>query len=385
MTRRADVAVIGAGILGLAHAYLLARGGKRVVLFERNVRPSGASIRNFGMIWPIGQPAGEMHALALRSREIWLDALRAARLNYRPTGSLHVAHHVDEAEVLREFAEVGLAAGCRCEWLGAQATLEKSEAVQPIDLQGSLWSETELTVDPREVIAEFPKYLQESGVQLRYGSPVRRIELPRIETVTANGAEQETWEVDAAIVCGGDDFETLYPEVFASSGLTRCKLQMMRTAPQPAGWRLGPSLASGLTLRFYKAFSICRTLPALRGRIAAEKPEYDRWAIHLLASQTADGAIALGDSHEYGLEVDIVNRSLLDDLILREATTVLRLPSWAIAERWHGVYSLHPERPFFEAEPAPGVRIVTAPGGSGMTLSFWTGRTHSREGQLCPG
>src|SRR5208283_1151035 len=103
MPERADIAVVGGGILGSAHAYLFARRGKRVVLFERNRRAAGASVRNFGMIWPIGQPAGEMHKLALRSREIWLEILAAAKLNYRPTGSLHVAHHPDEAEVLREF------------------------------------------------------------------------------------------------------------------------------------------------------------------------------------------------------------------------------------------------------------------------------------------
>jgi FAD dependent oxidoreductase TIGR03364 len=370
MTRKADVAVIGGGILGLAHAYVFARSGRRVVLFERNTRATGASIRNFGMIWPIGQPAGEMHALALRSREIWLKALHAAKLDFRPTGSLHVAHRADEAEVLREFAETGPAAGYRCEWLGAAATLAKSDAIQPANLQGSLWSETEFTVDPRKVIREFPTYLQAAGVEVRYGSPVRRVELPLIETISANGAGAETWEAGAAIVCGGDDFETLYPAIFAGSGLTRCKLQMLRTAPQPEGWQLGPALASGLTLRFYKAFQTCKTLPALRARIAAEKPEYDRWAIHLLVSQTADGAVTLGDSHEYGLDVDIFNKSLLDDLILREAAIFLRLPSWSIAERWYGVYSLHPDRPFFEADPAPGVRIVTAPGGSGMTLSF---------------
>jgi D-hydroxyproline dehydrogenase subunit beta len=145
---------------------------------------------------------------------------------------------------------------------------------------------------------------------------------------------------------------------------------MMRTAAQPNGWQLGPSLAAGLTLRFYKAFSICKSLPALRARIAAEKPEVERWAIHVLAAQTADGAITLGDSHEYGRNVDIFNKTLLDDLILREAAIFLRMPDWNIAERWYGVYALHLERPFFEAEPAPGVRILTAPGGSGMTLSF---------------
>jgi FAD dependent oxidoreductase TIGR03364 len=364
MDRRADIAVIGGGMLGLAHAYVLARMGKRAVLFERANKASGASVRNFGMIWPVGQPAGEMHQIALRSREIWLEALRSAGLSYRPTGSLHVAHNADEAEVLREFAEVGPAAGYPCQWLDAQQTLAKTEAVQPSGLMGSLWSDTELTVDPREVVAEFPRYLREMGVQLRYGSPVRRIDLPRIE------AGEEIWAVDEVVLCGGDDFETLYPETFAASGLTRCKLQMLRTGPQPHGWPLGPALAAGLTLRFYKAFGICRSLAALRARVALEKPDYDRWAIHVLASQTSDGAITLGDSHEYGMDVDIFNKSVIDDLILNEAATFLRLPCWQIAERWYGVYSLHPEKPFFECEAAPGVRIVTGPGGSGMTLSF---------------
>src|SRR5215475_9957790 len=98
-----DIAVVGAGILGLAHAYHLARRGLRVIVFERHRRASGASVRNFGMIWPIGQPAGPMYQLARRSREIWLGVLTASRLWHRPCGSLHLAYHEDEAEVLREF------------------------------------------------------------------------------------------------------------------------------------------------------------------------------------------------------------------------------------------------------------------------------------------
>src|ERR1700736_385328 len=117
MPNKADVAIVGGGILGLAHTYVLARKGNRWFLFERGNSATGASVRNFGMIWPIGQPAGEMLRIAQRSREIWLEALNAARLNYRRTGSLHVAHHPDEADVLREFAEIGPPAGYCCQWL----------------------------------------------------------------------------------------------------------------------------------------------------------------------------------------------------------------------------------------------------------------------------
>src|SRR6516225_8094652 len=99
MENHANVAIVGAGILGLAHAYEAARRGRRVVVFERGLCASGASVRNFGMIWPIGQPNGALHQLALRSRARWLEVLEAACLPYRPDGSLHVVYREDEAAV----------------------------------------------------------------------------------------------------------------------------------------------------------------------------------------------------------------------------------------------------------------------------------------------
>ena len=362
---KADIAIVGAGILGLAHAYLAAKTGKSVVVFEKSLRAAGASVRNFGMIWPIGQPAGEMLAIALRSGELWREILDAAGLPCKPTGSLHLAYREDEAEVTREFAEVAPGLGYDCAWLDRDAVLGKSQAAQPDGLIGGLWSGMELTVDPRQILQSLPGFLEERfGVRFHFGALVSGIDLPAIET-TAGRFHAET-----AIVCSGDDFQTLYPAHYAASGLTRCKLQMMRTAAQPGDWQLGPSLAAGLTLRFYPAFQVCKTLPALSRRIAAETPEFNRWGIHALVSQTADGALTLGDSHEYGLHVDIFNKQTIDDLILGYTRGFLRAPDLRIAERWHGVYAKHPEKPLVVMSPQDGVRIVASPGGSGMTLSF---------------
>ena len=109
-----DDAVIGAGIIGLAHAYHLASRGRRVVVFERHRQAQGASVRNFGMLWPIGQPAGPLRDLALRSREIWLDVLARSGIWYERSGSLHLAYRDDEADVLREFGRCADASGFPC-------------------------------------------------------------------------------------------------------------------------------------------------------------------------------------------------------------------------------------------------------------------------------
>jgi glycine/D-amino acid oxidase-like deaminating enzyme len=97
--------VVGAGIVGLATARALARKGFSVKIFERTHKAVGASIRNFGMIWPIGQPAGKLYNRAIRSRNIWKEIGDESNITYNNCGSLHVACHEDEWQVLQELYE----------------------------------------------------------------------------------------------------------------------------------------------------------------------------------------------------------------------------------------------------------------------------------------
>lgn len=364
--RKADVAIIGGGIVGLAHALAAARMGSRVVLFERSAPAVGASVRNFGLLWPIGQPAGARHERAMRSREIWGEVAGAAKLHLAETGSLHLAYRADEWDLLQEFAATAVGSSHGRALLRPGDALARSPAAKPEGLLGALWSPTEATVDPRQAIRRLPSWLESvHGVEIHLGTTVRGINLPAIETTAG------AWTAENAIVCSGQDFESLYPEVFAQAGITRCKLQMLRTPPQPNGWLLGPALCGGLTLAHYDSFKKCAALPALQERFNAEHPFEVAHGIHVLLSQTAAGELTIGDSHHYGATVDPFDREDVNRAIMDYLGTFAAPPTLEIAERWHGIY---PRMKSGESElvatPVHGVRVVNGLGGAGMTLSF---------------
>jgi FAD dependent oxidoreductase TIGR03364 len=362
---QADIAIVGAGIVGLAHAYAAARRGYKVVLFERTDPAVGASIRNFGLIWPVGQPSGPLFQRALNSRATWLEISRKADLWCVENGSLHLTYHQDEMDVLEEYYETTPEAREYCQLLTAQEVAEKSHAVRTDGLKGALWSRTELNVDPRQAIRVIPGWLErELGVELHYNTPVTGIAMPYVETPAGH------WQVERVYVCSGPDFESLYPKDYAATGITRCKLQMMRTSPQPGGWELGPSLCAGLTLLHYRSFEHCASLAPLRQRIETEMPFYVEQHIHVLLSQTSLGELTIGDHHEYRLTHEPFDREEINQAILRYLLTFAHAPSFEIGERWHGIYPILSGQTELILCPEPGVTIVNGLGGAGMTLSF---------------
>lgn len=360
-----DVAVVGAGIVGLAVAYTAAKKGQKVIVFERNPRAAGASVRNFGLVWPVGQPAGPLLDRALRSREIWLEVAQAAGLWLKQNGSLQLAYHADELDVLYEFHRGAGAAGYQVKLLSPLEAANYSPAVKTEGLKGALYSATECTVTSRQAIPQIAAYLEQSlGVEFRFGTAITHVE--------TNGLSDfyDFWRAERIFICSGAEFETLYPRVFRESGITKCKLQMLRTAAQPAGWELGASLCAGLTLLHYASFAHLDSLAAVRDRYNAENPGFARWGVHVLVSQNRHGEVILGDSHEYGWDVSPFDSEAINRLILGYLDTFARFPEPAIAENWHGVYPKLPGRADFVVEAEPGVWIVNGLSGAGMTMSF---------------
>lgn len=358
--------VIGAGIVGLATARALDIRGFSVNVFDKNHKAVGASVRNFGMVWPIGQPSGNLFDRAMISRSIWKEVCTEAGIWYDDTGSLHLAYHPDEWTVLQELNTLFLKER-KTALLNKEQTLARSEAIVENGLIGSLFSATEVIVDPRQAIELIPAYLEEKyDVTFHWGKCISFI-----TDNTAFIGNHEEYEADLFFICTGADFETLYPEEFDRLQITKCKLQMMRFAPQPQFWKIGPSLCGGLSLAHYGSFKAAPSLPALRKRYNDEMSEYMDWGIHVMVSQNEKGELTVGDSHEYGLTHDPFDKDFINKMVIDYLKTFAKFKSYQLAETWNGVYAkmTNGDTEIFFS-PDKDVYILNGVGGAGMTLSF---------------
>jgi FAD dependent oxidoreductase TIGR03364 len=364
MARKSAI-VVGAGIVGIATARALAIKGYTVNVFERNHKASGASVRNFGMIWPIGQPAGKLYERAIRSRNCWKEIGDAGKLWYDPVGSLHLAYDDTEWQVLQELFEVFKNERRDIALLNSEQVFSKSGIAKEKNCLGGLYSREEIIVDPREAIHFLPEYLKEKmDIRFNWGKAVVSVSPGKI----ISGLDHI--HADLIFICSGSDFKTLYPQEFEKYPLTKCKLQMMRLLEEVPR-RIGPSLCGGLSLIHYPSFKAAASLSRLRKQYEEEMAEYLKCGIHVMVSQNYTGHLTIGDSHEYGPSPDPFDRKHINDLILKYLEKFASLKNPSMVETWNGVYGKFTnEQTELFISPEPGVYIINGVGGTGMTMSF---------------
>jgi FAD dependent oxidoreductase TIGR03364 len=359
--------VIGAGIVGLAMARALAIKGYNVSVFNKSHAACGASVRNFGMVWPIGQPASKLYNRAIRTRDIWKEIASESTIWCKQTGSLHLAYSAEEWQVLQELEQQFTIEQRNVLLLNANEVLSQYPLVNKQNLLGGLYSADELLVDPRQAIAALPIYLQEKYKVRFYWNKC----VTQITETTIKIGNNEQYTANVIYICSGADFETLYPEVFATMPITKCKLQMLRTAPMPSHFQLNTAICGGLSLLHYSSFKNVPSYPILQQKMQAEYKNYLAKGIHVMAAQNNVNEITIGDTHEYGTGFNPFDNAALNTLILAYLNTFLPIAKNDIAQTWHGIY---PKLTNGDTEvilsPQKNVFIVNGLGGAGMTLSF---------------
>ena len=228
------VVVVGAGVVGLACAFELRRGGADVVVLERATVGAGASLGNTGWVcpslsYPLPGPGtgGEGLRAVLRrtgplavrpsldpgylrwlwrfrahcTRERWREGVRAlAVLNeqslellddYGAAGVAFEAHGAGLLVVARTekklaayrdlFAELGSLEAASFRELDPTETREAEPSLSP-GLAGALLTEVDRWVRPESLTAGLAAWLRAKGVEVREGVAVRSVVGSRVET-----------------------------------------------------------------------------------------------------------------------------------------------------------------------------------------------------------
>ncbi|WP_028223974.1 TIGR03364 family FAD-dependent oxidoreductase [Paraburkholderia ferrariae] len=366
MSERFDIAVVGGGIVGLAVALAAARKGKRVAVLDRSARATGASIRNFGFVTVTGQEAGDHWARAMRSREVWQEVAREAGIAVQHRGVVIPARRREAADVLHAFLSTDMAEGCKL------ISRDEAAAIVPAlrldKVTEILYSPHELRVESAEALPKIAAWLaQRHGVVFHWNTAVLAVDGHRVET------SRGPVHADAVVVCPGDDLSTLFPERIAPYGLRICTLQMLRLAVRDARPAFGAAVMSDQSIARYEGFAALPEAQALIRKLDVEESEYRAAGIHLIAVQSADGSLVVGDSHVYGDAQAPFAQARFDELILDEFDRVFDLPAREVVNRWIGCYVSSSERRVLVDRPADHVRIVMVTGGTGASTGFALG------------
>ncbi len=352
-----DVIVVGAGIVGLAHALAAARRGKRVLVLDRDAQANGASIRNFGFVTVTGQERGRVWHLARRSAAIWREVAGLAGIRIEQEGLLMIAQRPEAVDVLDAFLQTEM--GEHCERLTGAEALQRNPMIS--SAAAAFFSRHDLRVESRTAIPLLAKWLERAhGVEFRRGIAVLHAEQGAVHTASG------IYRAEQIILCPGDDGATLYPQVYAEEGIVRCKLQMLRLAAP--GWRLPAPVMSDLSLARYLGYAALPEAEALKVRLHSEAREALEHGIHLIVVQSDDGSLIVGDSHHYAPTPDPFSIDAVDAEILRQYEAVLGCAP-AILERWAGTFASAAGHSIVR-HPAEGVALVVVTSGTGASTAF---------------
>ena len=414
-----DAIVVGAGILGCAHALALAERGARVTLIERNVFPADASVRNFGFVTSLVGSKGEWGARASRSRATYLRLADLGALHlHRGVGGMQVATSPLEQAVIEEFAADASRNGYAVNLLTAAQAAAANPLILQAQITGALLFEDDFLVEPRALFQSLiPWLVRNRGVTYLNRTTVVDLseDASGVHVTTASGS---VISARRAFLCCGADVSTLCPRYFAELAtqqqITLVKLQMLRVR-LPAGITCPIPITSPQSMRRYPCFAGTASHGKLDAENAVRDALFDSRGIHVIIRPAGDfeldhfgvvvheaGApvalqpneVIVGDSHQVTpLSAD--GARTFDDTLSEEvASEILRcaaafttpgaMARENVTAQWSGVYMkcdagvINERCTTIGAGPrglrsAPGegrIHVCTAIGGGGMTFSF---------------
>lgn len=173
---RADVVVIGGGIIGVMTAWELAREGVSVVLLEKGRVAGEQSSRNWGWIRAQGRDLDEL-PIMLEAQKMWpLLAAEAGDVGLRQTGTLYLAEDPEQVQRYEDWQRAAAMYRTGAALLSERQVRDGLPGVARRYL-GALWTHGDMKAEPWLAVPKFAAAAHKTGVQIIEDCAVRALDL----------------------------------------------------------------------------------------------------------------------------------------------------------------------------------------------------------------
>ncbi|MDJ0957494.1 MAG: FAD-binding oxidoreductase [Arenicellales bacterium] len=202
MTKRAQVVVIGGGIVGCAAAYYLAKRGIAVNLYEKGTIAGEQSSRNWGFVRQQGRDPAEL-PLMMASNKIWqgLEKELNTDLKWKQGGNLRITEDESQLPSYRAWLEIAQDHGLHTKLLGAKETKQLLPGLST-SVVGALYTESDGQADPSRVAHAFATSAGKLGADVISRCAVLGVQTSA-GTLSSVATEQGEVICDAVICAAG--------------------------------------------------------------------------------------------------------------------------------------------------------------------------------------
>lgn len=171
MPDRAEVVVVGGGVVGASIAYHLTKVGVQdVLLLERHELTAGTTWHAAGLVAQL-RATENLTRLARYTLELYkgLEAETGQATGFRAPGAISLAPNDDRWEELRRTAAMARYLGVEAEEIGPSEIAELFPLCETSDLVGGIWLPQDATVGPTDVTMALARGARTGGARIVEG------------------------------------------------------------------------------------------------------------------------------------------------------------------------------------------------------------------------
>ncbi|MEX3934479.1 NAD(P)/FAD-dependent oxidoreductase [Paraburkholderia phymatum] len=236
MSDRADVIVIGGGIVGTSTAFFLRRRQRSVILLERGLTGQQASGVNFGGVRRQGRAMTQL-AMANRALDTWRRSkeLLGEDVEFLPSGHTRVCYHAHDAEYFHRYAVEARVHDLDLEVLEGAAMFRRFPFLGREVLAASI-SPLDGHANPRLAAPAFGRAAARLGARIVENTEIVRVENEaggfRVESAAGN-----VYRAEQVLICAGAWANVLSTQFGEPVPLVARGPQMAVTEPVPYVFR----------------------------------------------------------------------------------------------------------------------------------------------------